>query len=183
MELWDIQSALQRHLSLSTIRFRLGLEFYPAVATRNGRRCRWIVPPAEVEEVATENKAMEAEQKALSAKIRAEDIQTLVELDRLSNPPLSPSPKPDIMLEDDGEAQEEEDNVTDFDVDVGGGTDDASDNEAVPDVIELFPGEGMNTTADWTQSQRSSPSLNPEPNPSLNHPRFTRNLALSLPRG
>ncbi|KAF6232967.1 hypothetical protein HO173_008930 [Letharia columbiana] len=73
--------------------------------------------------------------------------------------------------------------MTDSDVDVGGGTDDASDSEAVPNVIEVFPGERMDTTADWTQSQRSSPSLNPEPNPSLSHPRFTSNPALSLPRG
>lgn len=58
------------------------------------------MPPADVEEVITENIAMEAEQKALRAKIRAEDIQMLVELDRISNPPLSPSPKPDIKLED-----------------------------------------------------------------------------------
>ena len=113
-------------------------EKYPTVATRNKSSlgvsdglCRL----AEEEKLAMENIAMETEQKALAARIRAEDIQRQVELDRICNPPPSPSPEP-ISRPEKEETNNEGENAMYFDMDAAGGTDDVSDNEAMPDFNE-----------------------------------------------
>lgn len=88
-------------------------EKYPTVATRNSYSlgvadglCRL----AEKEKKTMENMARETEQKALAARIRGEDIQRQVELDRIRNPPRSPSPEPVSEAEEAEEAHKDEDN-------------------------------------------------------------------------
>ena len=124
-------------------------EKYPTVARRNSYSlgvadglCRL----AEEEKVSMENMAMETEQKALAARIRAEDIQREVELDRIRSP--SPSPSQEAVSEPDA-VKKAGDDATEFDMDAAGGANDDSDNEAMPDFNEESPGETIDATADF----------------------------------
>lgn len=142
---------------------------YPTVATRNSYSlgvadglCRL----ADEEQVAMENIAMETEQKALAARIRAEDIQRQVELDRLRNLPASPSPEPFSEPEEEEGATEDKGNV-----DAIGSDDDDSDNEAMPDFKEVTPGEKMDATADFDTELKKF--IKPEPKPECEPTSFT----------
>ena len=151
-------------------------EKFPTVATRNSYSlgvadglCRL----AEEEMVAMENIALEKEQKALAARIRAEDIQRQVELDRIRNPPLSPSPEP-VSEPEEGEggaAKKEEDNAIKIETDATGAADDASDNEIMPDFNEEIAGEILDATADFDTELKKfikpDPDTEPEPEPEL----------------
>ncbi|CAD6574407.1 MAG: hypothetical protein ASARMPREDX12_006579 [Alectoria sarmentosa] len=120
---------------------------------------------AEEEEVTMETMAMETEQKALAARIRADDIQMQVELDRIRNPPPSSGPEPVSEAEEEKEAEQEEDDMMDFNMDATGGADDASDDEAMPDFNEEAPGERIDTMADFDTELKKfiKPESSPEP--------------------
>ena len=139
---------------------------YPTVATRNSYSlgvadglCRL----AEEEKISMENIAMEAEQKALAAKIRAEDIQTQVELARLRNP--SPSPSQEAVSES-GVVKKEEDDSIDSAMDAVSAYDD-SDNEAMPDFNEEAPEEKVDLKADFEEELMKfiKPELESQPRP------------------
>lgn len=136
---------------------------HPTVATRNSYSlgiADGLCHLAEEEQVAMENIAMETEQKALAARIRAEDIQRQVELSRLGNPPPSPSPEPVSEPDEEDGAKKTEGNV-----DTTGSDDDGSDNEAMPDFNEEIPGEKMDTTADFDTELKKFIKSEPEPEP------------------
>lgn len=141
-------------------------EKYPTIATRNSYSlgiAEGLCRLAEEEKVTMENMAMETEQKALAARIRAEDIQRQVELDRILRPPPSSSPEPVSEAEEEEEVQQEEEDRMDFNMDATGGADDASDDEAMPDFNEEAPGEKVDTMADFDTELKKF--IKPEPSP------------------
>ena len=89
---------------------------------------------------------MEMGQEALAARIRAEDIQMQVELDKLRNPLPSPSLESAFKPEEGEEGNEEKCNVMDVDIDAA---EDAWDNEPMPAFMEETCGEVLDTTADF----------------------------------
>ncbi len=164
-------------------------EKFPTVATRNSYSlgvadglCRL----AEEEKVAMENIAPEREQKSLAARIRAEDIQRQVELDRIRISPPSPSPEPvsEPEEEEGAEAKKEEDNAIKLETDATAAADDASDNEIMPDFNEEIAGESLDTTADFETELKKF--IKPDPDPKLGSTVFYEEsdtpLATKMPR-
>ncbi|CAF9928412.1 MAG: hypothetical protein ALECFALPRED_004052 [Alectoria fallacina] len=144
---------------------------YSTVAMRNSYTlgvAEGLCRLAEEEQVTMEIMAMETEQKALAARIRAEDIQEQVELDRIRNPPPLLSSEPVSEPEEEKDAKQEEEDTMDFNMDATGGTDDASDDEAMPDFNEKAPGEKIDTMADFDTELRKFIKPEPSPEPELN---------------